>query len=105
MGQPKLKWKVKEAPTGPYRSFARRGWPWGLHEGKVMITFVCDDDYRPARVATGEHKPLTVRVADRSNGPSPFIWRSLSAKADTLSEAKKMAQEFFNKNPEFFGLK
>ncbi len=94
----KLKWKVAAAPTGPYRSFFKRGWPTAeFSTGQVAAQITCADAYSSKQKTHGE---LTVRIADYSSS-SGFQWRTLKARAKTLDEAKTLAQQFFQTHPEF----
>ena len=96
----KLKWRVDPAPTGRYRSFQKRYWPSAEYTNqRPAFSIVCEDEYRPQNVKTGEHKPLTVRVAvynERS-----FDWRTLKTRADTLADAKALAQRAIDQHPEW----
>lgn len=102
----KLTWRVAEAPTGPYRSFVRRGWPSAyLVDGRPAFRITCEDDYTPARVREGQHAELTIGVAAwRSReGDSPtFEWRRLKRRAATLDEAKRTCAEFCEAHPGYF---
>lgn len=60
---------------------------------------VCDDEYKPAKVKTGNHGPLTVRVADHS--VDPWQWRKLKAQFATLDQAKAGLTDFLVKYPHF----
>lgn len=100
-----LKWTVMPAPTGKYRSFEKRGWPMADFNGEgqhAAVALYCDDDYKPARVKTGEHKPIVIRIAsynrDRADGQAAFTWRTLSQRAATLQEAKEVAQFWWDRN-------
>lgn len=74
-----------------------------------MIT--CEDDYIPSRAKTGEHRELSVHIADHSvrRGKSPeearklagFVWRRLKQRAKTLSEAKALAVAALEAHPTF----
>ena len=85
----KLKWRVQPEPTGRYRSFKKRGWPTAEYiDGCIAASISCEDDYVPARVKSGDHKELVVRVADYS--VKPWKWRTVKARASTLEEAKAL---------------
>lgn len=88
----KIIWKVGEAPTGSYRSFQRRAWPTGEYEdGRIGFQILCEDDYIPARVKTGDHAELSLGFMDWT-GPTP-TWRRLKRRFATLAEAKSAAAE------------
>ena len=96
-----IKWRVMEAPTGPFRSFQRRGWPKADYcdMDNIAAMIECDDDYIPAKVKAGKHGPLRVRIADYRE--TPWKWRYLKASFATLQEAKDGFSAFIKKNPEF----
>ncbi len=96
----KLKWKVSSEPTGPYRSFQFRGWPTAEFEmnGAMWSAgfIMCEDDYRPARVKTGEHKELEVWFRDWRDNKN----KRLKARFKTLAEAKVGLLDFLQRHPE-----
>lgn len=99
----KIKWKVQEAPTGPYKSFHRRGWPLAnFEDGSYAATLHCDDYYAPSRVRNGVHSPIKVTVAlhGRKEEGKGLITAQLKQTAETLGEAKSMVREFYKKYPE-----
>lgn len=101
----KLKWKVDEAPTGPYRSFSKRGWPSAYYpSGDTAAMIACDQGYRPADAKSGNHPPLIVHIAgwfDREGQCQSFKWRKLKASFATLAEAKSAAERFIAANPAY----
>lgn len=107
MSTPKITWKVAEPPSGRFRSFHKRGWPSaGIGpNSQAAISIYCEDDYRPARVKTGEHAELKVTVAEwftrEGNTPS-FHWRTMKQRFATLDEAKKFATEWYLAHPNFW---
>jgi hypothetical protein len=106
MAKRKLKWVVSPAPTGEYRSFQHRPWPHGEFNGEWMVLIWCKDKYVPANVRSGNHGELTIAVTDRRHVGGAFVWRTIKRRANTLDEAKKIAQAFFemDANTAFFGL-
>lgn len=95
----KLKWFVESAPTGKFRSFQKRGWPYALNveSDKVAVMLYCDDDYFPPKVKTGDHGPITIHVRRLVDGKlKTYVLRQ---KATTLPEAKAIAAKFFSNNP------
>lgn len=96
-------WKVDHAPTGRYRSFFKRSWPTGWSdraETYPVATIRCADDYRPAKVRTGDHAPLKVDVAIRNDGAAAvdkgaFSWRTLKGEWKTVAEAKAASEKFY----------
>lgn len=87
----KLKWRVQPAPTGKWRSFSKRGWPSAEYDnGQMAITLICDDAYVPAKVKTGDHREITVRIAKYDG--QRFTWHNIIKRAKTLEEAKEIAQ-------------
>lgn len=101
----RLKWKVGEAPTGRYRSFAHRSWPMAYdmdNPDKVIAYIVCEDSYVPRDAEDGRHAPLTIRVACYSDREVGFDWKALKGQSATLKEAKERAWRFAQANPSFF---
>jgi hypothetical protein len=98
------KWKVSEPPTGPYRSFQKRGWPSAYYKDadeSCCARVICDDDYTPAR-ARGEeqHKALTVMIADHSTAPR-WKWRKVKRTFNNLSEVKEWLEAFIKRGENF----
>lgn len=105
----KLKWKVDPLPTGKFRSFQTRGWPSAVHAGTehMAARIDCDDAYKPAKVKTGEHRPLRVRITEwfdpaERGTRAAFEWRTLAGEFATLKEAKAAAQQALNERPEYW---
>jgi hypothetical protein len=99
----KLQWRVADAPTGRYRSFQKRGWPSADFKGtdRSAAHIYCDDSYVPANAKSGEHRELTVTIADYSAHNDSFKWRTLKARFKTLDEAKAAAVAALEKHPDF----
>ncbi|CAN7600875.1 hypothetical protein [Bosea sp. LjRoot237] len=101
----KIKWRVDEAPTGPYRSFFKRGWPSAsYHSGDPAARIACDQGYRPADAKSSDHPPLLVHIAewfDREGQCQSFKWRKLKGTFATLSDAKAAAERFIEAHPEY----
>ena len=96
----KLKWKVDPAPTGRFRPFQKRSWPYAYYDGdNPAVAIYCVDDYVPADVKSGHHAPLIIRIADYSSGKS-FEWIQLKTRGSNLVEAKQIATNFLNKYPQ-----
>jgi hypothetical protein len=101
----KLKWKVAEAPTGPYRSFHKRAWPAASYpNGKPAAWLNCEDDYRPRDVREGRHKPITITLAHHQHPEAGNSWKvmRLKGQAATLQEAKDHVQAFLEIHGEFW---
>lgn len=97
-----LRWKASPAPTGPYRSFYKRGWPVLEDEtGKMFARIDCEDSYNPGRVRAGTHAPLILYIADRR--VTPFEWRRFRTNAETLQQAKSIIESYIKMHPELFG--
>lgn len=103
----KIKWTVTDRPSGRYRSFQRRGWPSAnfVNADESNCAWIgCEDDYEPADVRTGNHRPLKVYIADystRSNdGNCPYTRRKLKVEPRTLQAAKDLVKYFYEKNPQ-----
>ena len=99
----KIKWKVSEAPTGPYKSFQRRGWPIAtFDDGSYAATLQCEDEYRPSSVKSGQHKPITVTIClhGRKEEGRGLITAKLKQHAATLDEVKSMVTAFYEKYPQ-----
>ena len=99
----KLFWEVQPAPTGRYRSFERRGWPKAYVEktkDTIAVALYCEHAYVPSLVKEGKHPEIAVHVAVYNDKFIGFDWKRLKKRAATLEEAKKLAEEFFSRNPE-----
>jgi len=94
-----IKWEVLPAPTGLYRSFHRRSWPVGIVNGKNRVIFLCQDDYVPANVKTGNHSPITILVDLFRDDEMKLV--TLKQTCPTLADAKARAKEFFVTNPHY----
>jgi len=103
----KLKWRVDPVPTGRYRSFEKRGWPSAEYENQdAAVALYCKNEYCPADVKTGDHAPITIRVAqwrpkEERAKKGAFTWRQFKKQAKTLKEAKELAKAFLEAHPEF----
>lgn len=85
----KMKWKVSPKPTGRYRSFEIRGWPYLVYEdGQLAASIHCADAYSKQRAESMKHAPLSVIVYDYSSGPQLRRSRRLAATFNTLNQAK-----------------
>ena len=83
----KIKWSVSEVPTSQFRSFERRGWPSADYSnGTFCASILCEDEYVPRNIKTGNHAPLRLRIANHSKTP----WKGISSKSTfkTLKDAK-----------------
>ena len=99
----KIKWRVCPKATGRYASFNKRNWPHADWSNSRPAGFVhCVDSYTPAR-SRGEdsHADLHVWVALYTKDGSTFNNRRLKNRAKNLNEAKKLLQEFLEKNPDY----
>ena len=89
MSKNKIKWEVQPAPTGHYRSFQRRDWPYGRSPCNIFFMISCEDKYCTADVKTGNHKPLKLLFRDDSKpGCKMFSYKRQFA---TLPELKEFA--------------
>ena len=119
----KIKWKVAEAATGPYRSFHGRSWPHGEikvnGQDKWAVRIECWLDgkavssldpgarittaYTPARSRkenlAEENLSLKVYIIDFSQSKNP--WRGLTKLNNSLVEAKAAAVRAYEQHPEF----
>lgn len=95
----KIVWRASAVPTGRYRSFERRGWPRADYgkDGPIAAHIFCEDDYCPRDVKIGNHRELTVWIADHS--ASPWKWKVARAKCKTLAEAKALVSRILEQNP------
>lgn len=109
MNAKKLVWVVAPEPTGRYRSFERRGWPtcWWGRDGKPAAFIECEDAYRPADVALGDHKPLRVVLCHHRHPEAGNSWKRLRMKTsfETLAAAKQAVKDFLALHPEFAPIK
>lgn len=102
----KIKWKVSEPPSGKYRSFEPRGWPSAYFIDKEQNPagyILCEDEYIPKNVKTGNHRTLALYVADYSKSNAEtgrFVWRKAKKYFTTLQEAKEALDRIYKKYPE-----
>jgi len=94
----KIKWTVAPVPTGHYRTFHKRGWPVGWANDRNRVLISCPDEYSPAKVKTGAHAPLTIKVDVFHNGTMSL--RTIRGTSATLADAKARALAFFQDNPD-----
>lgn len=116
----KFKWKVAQAPTGPYRSFHRRSWPHAEDlTGRMLVRIECLRDGQPhgmspaGGLATSytpdlsradvlpDRLSLKVYLADYSAVPS-FKWQRLKGDFTSLKDAKAAAINALAKHEEFW---
>ncbi len=86
----KYKWRVQPEPTGRYRSFEKRGWPDAHYCDETespCADIICEEEYVPRDVKSGDHPPLTLRIADHSQ--KPWKWVRARKQFNTLTEAKE----------------
>jgi len=104
----KIKWKVDPVPTGRFRSFSTRAWPDAEYEnGDTAAHIICEKEYVPADVRSGNYPPLTLRVAkwytkEERGDRAAFEWMRFKRKFTTLKEAKQFAGEWLNRHPEYW---
>ena len=92
----KIKWNVEPPPTGKFRSFAFRGWPYATVGDRILARLHCDTPYHAQTVRNGEHGPLTVYIRSYSSGKAKDY--KFKEKAKTLAEAKEMVVKYVEKN-------
>ncbi len=98
----KFKWKVSEPPVGRYKSFQKRMWPGASYLNKKespAAQIYCEDGYKPWKARSGEHKELTLCIADHS--VMPWAWRTIKKRFKTLVEAKIAFDIFIKNHPEY----
>lgn len=109
MKHSKIKWRVSPAPTGPFRSFHSRAWPYAEYSnGDSCAHIRCDESYRPADAKSGKHDELTLYIADWSVSTKEhktFKWKRAVRKPATVDEAKLLLKELLDKYPHFRGPK
>lgn len=94
----RYKWEVSPKPTGRYSSFEHRGFPSAYYENGVAAAhMVCEDEYRPADVKIGKHKPIKLRIADHSI--TPWKWRTIIGEYKTVQDAKEAFVRVLKKYP------
>lgn len=96
----KLKWKVQPAPTGLYRTFSNRPWPWAYFDKEndfvaARIDHVDREDYSAYR-AKSDSQRLIVTAAVYVDGN--WRWQRIKKVAKSYAEAKEIANEFFSQN-------
>lgn len=103
-GSAKLLWADYGASQddGEFASFHGRAWPCavfadGPNQGLPAVRLSCQDPYDEVRAANGNHGPITISVAFYSpRGKS--LWLNLLAKGHNLSEAKTIADDYWQRN-------
>lgn len=96
----KLKWKVDAPPTGKFRSFIKRGWPYADYpDGNSAVRLYAETAYHPSLTKGQVSFPITIRVAfhhpkEEWLEKGAFTWRTLKVRAYSLEEAKALAQTF-----------
>lgn len=91
----KIKWKVGEAPTGPYRSFFNRPWPSAEINGQAAAMMHCETSYSASVVKSGKHEPIKVYIAVWHENGASFDWRSMKKRFATIDEAKAAVAKYF----------
>lgn len=106
MKTPKVLWRVQQAPTGKYRTFESRGWPWAHYKnGRPAIALYCSGyAYSPRAIKAGTKYLFRLMVANHKPGDgSAFRWVEFSGKYPmTLEEVKKIAEELLATHQEFW---
>lgn len=67
-------------------------------EQNIAAAIYCTDPYRPSDARTGNHSELILRVADYRE--TPWQWRTLKRRFDTLEEVKAYFKKFIADNPQ-----
>lgn len=98
-----IQWEVCPKPTGPYRTFRKRGWPSGFAKSLPHIRFLidCEDAYEPHLVRTGRHKELTLSV-DIPNRISGYRIAKFKTRFSTLKEAQAAAEKYWAARQSFY---
>lgn len=94
----KIVWRVQPKPTGRYRSFQKRGWPQAFlndAEGSLIAALHADEDYPAPK------QEIRVVVYDHRKGMQERKSAQLKQRAKSVDHAKRLVQEFYNKNPEW----
>ena len=98
----KLKWRVGEKPTGPYRSFHQRSWPtaWYGPDDQLVAALDCEDGrgYWPNEAETAV---LIVRVFDYRDGAVGRKSAQLKGRPVGVKAAKALVQRFFEINSDW----
>ncbi|AKA61019.1 hypothetical protein AVU33_gp66 [Enterobacteria phage JenP2] len=110
VGMIKLKWYVDPEPTGPYRSFQRRGWPTCYNgnpdkeDCDVLATIVSlNRDGYEGHYARATDLRLKVRIYFKIGGEH----RTGLSKEEfsSIAEAKLWLKDFYKKNPQYYPFK
>jgi hypothetical protein len=94
-----IKWSVQPLPTGPYKSFQRRGWPSATYsDGRLAVSLgsASGEDYNSR---TAETESLWIGVRDHSVKPPEY--RRLVTRAQGVKAAKALAERFIAQHPEY----
>lgn len=98
----KTKWKVHPPPTGTYRAFQFRSWPYLEYEdGQIAASIHCEDGYSMPTVKSGKHGMLYVHIYDYSLGAQKRKCRVLVERFFTLDKAKAAAESMLKRYPQF----
>jgi hypothetical protein len=93
----KIKWVVDKKPTGPYKSFYTRGWPYAFYkdENATHCAHIqCKDEYIPQNVKTGNHSELILFIRDYSSGKTVRVKKTFK----TLKEVKEALPLILERN-------
>lgn len=99
----KLIWEVDPVPKGRYKSFQKRAWPKAYFgkAGPPAAYITAEEPYCGSYLRSEKLDfELTVMVSVPES-ITQWNWRKLKARASSVSEAKALAQKFFEKYPNF----
>lgn len=96
----KMKWRVGEKPTGPYRSFHKRSWPtaWYGEDLAASLHHVDGEGYWPREAETAV---LEVWVFDYRDGRVGRKRARLKARPVGVKAAKELVQRFYSANQDW----
>lgn len=96
----KLKWRLAEKPTGPYRSFYPRHWPQAWVDDHLVASLSSTSDRAYSR-PIAESEELRIFVYDYRGGVQARAMRSLKARPVGVKAAKELVQRFYSANPDW----
>lgn len=100
----KAKWKIHEKPTGKFKSFESRAFPYLMYvsTGKIAASILCKTDYSLYTAKLGLHEPLRVCIYDYSSGAAARKTRYLKETFTKLEAAKEATIRFLKTHPEYW---
>lgn len=102
----KLYWKVSPQPTGRFRSFEKRGFPYAYYKnGEMAARIDANVSYDPSIHRTANDLQISVFVAEwyvrEVDSYLTFRWRKAKSVVTSISAAKELVNTLLKSNPNF----